>query len=76
MYERPAMGHGAFEALPVNYDLGQSAPVVIAPPAPIVVSPSSSMATIGTVAVIGAVGFAALELLGVTHVLGLRKSRR
>lgn len=75
MYERPMMGHNVFEALPVDYNLGQAAPVVVAP-APVVVESPSPLATIGTVAVIGAVGFFALELAGFTHVLGLKKYMR
>ena len=78
MYERPMLGHNMFEALPVNYDLGQAAPapVVVTTPPPVVVTPSSPMATIGTVAVVGALGFFALELTGVTHVLGIKKYKR
>lgn len=77
LYERPMLGHNVFEGLPVDYNLGQdSKPVVIAPPAPVVVDPSSPMATIGTLAVIGTVGFLALELTGITHVLGLKKYMR
>lgn len=81
MYERPMLGHNMFEALPVNYDLGQAAaapPVVIAPTPPVIVTPSSpsAMATVGTIAVVGALGFFALELTGITHVLGLKKYMR
>lgn len=75
LYEQPMLGHNVFEALPVDYDLGQAAPIVVTPSAPVIVDRSPAM-TLGTLAAIAAVGFLALEVTGVTHVLGLKKYMR
>ncbi len=73
MYDRPMLGHSSFEGLPVDYEIGQSTPVVV-PAAPTVVVAQPNIATtIGTVAIVGAVGFLALELTGVTKFTGIRK---
>ncbi len=84
LYDRPMLGHGRFEALPMDYQMGQDAtPVVVTTPAvvpaavpAVVVATPSPMATLGTLAVVGLVGFLATELTGITHVLGLRKYMR
>ncbi len=86
LYDRPMLGHGRFEALPMDYQMGQDAtPVVVTTPAvvpavvpapAVVVTTPSPMATVGTVAVVGLVAFLATELTGITHVLGLRKYMR
>lgn len=77
LYDRPMLGHSRFEALPMDYGMGQDqTPVVVTPPPaapPVVVNTPSAMAQIGTVAVIGGVLFLASELTGITHVLGLKK---
>jgi hypothetical protein len=72
MDEAPLMGHGVFQSL------GQQAPVVVNPPPatvvpPVVVESPSMFGQIGTIAAIGAVGFLALEVTGITHVLGLKR---
>ncbi len=79
LYDRPMLGHSRFEALPVDYGMGQETPVVVTTPAAapaVVVTTPSTMATVGTVAVIGGVLFLAAELTGITHVLGLKKYMR
>jgi hypothetical protein len=72
MDEQPLMGHPSFQSL------GQQAPVVVTPPPatvvpPVVVESPSMFGQIGTLAAIAGVGFLALEVTGVTHVLGLKK---
>jgi hypothetical protein len=75
LYDRPMLGHRVFEGLPVDYEIGQAAPAptVVTTPAPVVVTTPNLASTIGTVAIVGAVGFLALELTGVTKFTGIRK---
>jgi len=79
LYDRPMLGHRVFEGLPVDYEIGQAAPApapaptVVTTPPPVVVTQPNLASTIGTVAIVGALGFFALELTGVTKFTGLRK---
>jgi hypothetical protein len=73
LYDRPMLGHRIFEGLPVDYEIGQSSTPVVVPTPTVVVNQPNVATTIGTVAIVGALGFLALELTGVTKMTGIRK---